>query len=263
LRVFLASDLKKMRRVVLRLRSYVGRSHPEDFERLAVRLGPARELGHPNVARVLDLTRHLVEHPQRTHEHHALVSEYRTEPTLDTLIPLGPMDPLRAARILRQVLLACEAAHRRGLVHRLLSPSRIHVSSGKKDHAYVRDFGLAIFLGAAGRGRGLLGTAVLAYAPPEVLVAGPCDHRADLYSAGAIVYAMLGGAPPFRWDSARERLRSILAETPVPLAASVVRSLPRGLEALVMRLLAREPRERPESARAAIEALDAITGPSA
>jgi hypothetical protein len=69
---------------------------------------------------------------------------------------------------------------------------------------------------------------------------------------------MLGGAPPFRWDSARERLRSILAETPVPLPLAVRRSLPEGLEALVMQLLARDGGERPESARAAIDKLDVI-----
>jgi serine/threonine-protein kinase len=258
LRTFLAADLKKMRRVLLRLRSYVGRLAPDDYERLAVRLGPARELRHPNIARVIELQRQLVEHPTRTHEHHLLVSEFRAEPSLDRLIALGPMEPPRAARILRQVLLACEAAHRRGVVHRLLSPRKIHVAANREDHVHVRDFGLAVFLGAVGKGRGLLGSAVLAYAPPEVLVAGPCDPRADLYAAGAIAYAMLGGAPPFRWDSAREQLRSILAETPVPLPLSVRRALPEGLEGLVMSLLAREPDERPASAREAIDALDAI-----
>jgi serine/threonine protein kinase len=269
LRTFIASDLKKLRRVVLRLRSYVGRSEPENFERLGVRLGPARELRHPNIARVLDFRPLLVEHPvgprseRRTHEHQLLVTEFRAEPTLERLIALGPMDPLRAARILRQTLLACEAAHRRGLVHRLLSPSKIHVAATRADHVLVRDFGLAIFLGAAGKGRGLQGTAVLAYAPPEVLVAGPCDHRADLYAAGAIAYAMLGGAPPFRRDSARDKIRSILGETPRPLPAAVRPALPPGLEPLVMQLLASDPDARPANARAAIDALDAIvSGPS-
>ncbi|HZU98260.1 MAG TPA: serine/threonine-protein kinase [Planctomycetota bacterium] len=258
LRTFLASDLKKMRRVVLRLRSYVGRSKPEDFERLAVRLEPARELRHPNVAKVLEVQRMLVEHPRVTHEHHLLVSEYTKDPSLSVLIALGPMEPLRVARILRQILLACEAAHRRGLVHRLLYPEKIHIAAGREDHVRVRDFGLAVFLGATGKGCGLLGTAVLAYAPPEVLVADPCDHRADLYAAGAIAYAMLGGAPPFRWDVKRERMRSILGQTPVPLPAQVRARIPRELESLVMRLLAREPDDRPASARDAIDALDAI-----
>jgi hypothetical protein len=264
LRTFVAADLKRMRRVILRLRSYVGRTRPEDWERLAVRLGPTRELRHPNVVGTLDFQRVLVEHAfgasPRTHEHHVLVSEFLRDPTLDRLIALGPMEPVRVARILRQVLLACEAAHRRGLIHRLISPKKIHVSAEAQqpDLVRVRDFGLALFLGAHGKGRGLLGSAVLAYAPPEVLVAGPCDARSDLYAAGAIAYAMLGGAPPFRWDSKRERLRSILAETPVPLAAAVRAAISPELEAFVMRLLAREPKLRPASAREAIDELDSL-----
>ncbi len=275
LRTFLAADVKnlrRIRRVVLRVRSHVGRTGPEDFERLAVRLAPALELHHPNVARELDVQVVRVEHPSwarttgpREHVHHVLASEYRPEPSLDRIIPIGPMEPLRASRILRQMLLACEAAHRRALIHRLLSPAKIHLTmstAGPGDHVRVRDFGLALFLGAQGKGRGLLGTAVLAYAPPEVLVAGPCDQRADLYAAGAIAYALLAGAPPFRGDSRRERLRAILSETPAPLPRRIRSTLPPGLEDLVMGLLAREPNDRPRDARAAIAALDGVVGPS-
>ncbi|MBI3724520.1 protein kinase [bacterium] len=266
LRSFLATDLRKMRRVVLRVRSFLGRgpekpeaADPDSMEHLGVRLEPARQLRHPNVAALLDLRSvdvvHRFAREPWKNEHRVLVSEFRPEPTLDRLIALGPMEPARAAVILRQVLLACEAAHRRGLLHRLLSPRKIHLGEG--DRARVRDFGLAVFLGETGKGRGLLGTAVLAYAPPEVLVAGPCDRRADLYAAGAIAWAMLAGAPPFRRDSKRDGIRSILSETPGSLPAAVRAGLPRPLEDLVMRLLAREPDDRPADARAAIEELDA------
>jgi hypothetical protein len=74
---------------------------------------------------------------------------------------------------------------------------------------------------------------------------------------------MLGGAPPFRRDSARDKIRSILGETPRPLPAAVRPALPPGLEPLVMQLLASDPDARPANARAAIDALDAIvSGPS-
>jgi serine/threonine-protein kinase len=265
LRVFLATDLRKMRRVVLRVRSFVGKDTPGSVEQLGVRMAPARQLRHPHVASVLDLRRVGIEHPGNiVHEHHVLASEFRPEPVLAGLIALGPMEPLRAARILRQILLACEAAHRRGVVHRLLSPRKVHLKAdwvpgvpGPVDHVRVRDFGVATFLGEAGRGRGLLGTAVLAYAPPEILVAQPSNHRADLYAVGAIAYALLKGAPPFSGDTARDRLKAILSETPAPLPRSVVSQIPRGFEELVMALLGREPNDRPASAREAIEALDA------
>jgi serine/threonine protein kinase len=272
LRVFLATDLRKMRRVVLRARSYLQDQKPGSFEQLGVRLSPARQLRHPHVAPVSDLQRITVEQPASgktvTHEHHVLATEFRAEPTLDRLIALGPMEPARAVKLLRQILLACEAAHRRGVLHRLLSPKKVHVNAnwdvgarGPEDHVRVRDFGVATFLGEAGRGRGLLGTAVLAYAPPEVLLAGPCDHRADLYATGAIGYALLNGAPPFDGSTKAHRLKAILSETPAPLPRSILSAVPRGLEELVMALLARDPEDRPASAREAIERLDASLPP--
>src|SRR5205807_3223750 len=106
------------------------------------------------------------------------------------------------------------------------------------------------------------GTAVLAYAPPEVLLASPSDHRADLYGTGAIAYALLNGAPPFRGTTKGDRLKAILSETPAPLPRNILTQLPRGLEELVMALLARDPDDRPASAREAIERLDASLPPS-
>jgi serine/threonine protein kinase len=98
---------------------------------------------------------------------------------------------------------------------------------------------------------------VLAYAPPELLVAGPRDRRADLYSTGAIAYALLAGRPPFAESSARERIRAILHEAPPPFPDKVRDGLPRGLAELVLRLMSKELDRRPSTAREAIDALDA------
>lgn len=269
LRVFAATDMRKMRRVVLRVRSFVGgEPRPAPWEQLGVRLSAARGLRHPHVVPHTDLQRIVVEVPHgEPHEHHVLASEFRAEPTLDRLIALGPMEPARAVRILRQILLACDAAHRRGVLHRLLSPGKVHVNAnwvagGKapEDHVRVRDFGVATFLGEGGRGRGLHGTAVLAYAPPEVLYAHPATERSDLYAAGAIAYALLNGAPPFPGNTARDRLRAILSETPAPLPRNLVSRIPHAFESLIMTLLRREPYDRPASAREAIDAIDSFVG---
>ena len=117
-----------------------------------------------------------------------------------------PFEP--ALRFARQLFAALEAAHSEGVVQRDLKPQKILIDAS--DNLYVSDFGLAKSLEAevsmGTRTGQILGTP--RYMSPEQVEAKEADHRADLYSAGLIVYEMFTGELPFRGASAMQLMYS-------------------------------------------------------
>lgn len=171
-------------------------------------------------------------------------------------------------RIMHDVLDALAHAHKRGVVHRDIKPANI-LTQGS--HALVTDFGVAKALSAALPGAGVgFTTAGMAigtpsYMAPEQLAGDPsADHRIDLYAAGLLAYELLSGQSPFAGPSPRETMAAQLTRDPKPLH-EVNPTVPASLSALVMRLLAKDPENRPANAEVVIEELDAMTitvGPS-
>ena len=157
-----------------------------------------------------------------------------------------PVD--RAVRIAVDVCRALEHAHARGIVHRDIKP--VNVWLDENESARLGDFGLAA---TDRRSREavegmLVGT--VAYLPPEQALGRASDPRSDLYSLGALLYEMLAGQPPFDGDDAVAIISQHLNAEPV--APSRHRSeVPRALDEVVLRLLAKSPDERPESAAVA------------
>src|SRR5205085_1053735 len=155
--------------------------------------------------------------------------------------PHGLAVPLAAILTLVQELCAPLAyLHGEGLVHRDLKPDNVLVRPNGQP--VLMDFGLVTqFTGEVQRERlqvegEISGT--LAYMAPEQIRGEPVDARADLYSLGCILYELLVGHPPFLARSERELLREHLES--VPLAPSRHGGdLPSGLDALVLRLLAK------------------------
>jgi pSer/pThr/pTyr-binding forkhead associated (FHA) protein/tRNA A-37 threonylcarbamoyl transferase component Bud32 len=107
----------------------------------------------------------------------------------------GHLDPLRAARIVRQVGAALDAAHARGMLHRDVKPSNVLL--GREDHAYLTDFGLAK-PAASSDGLTRHGTVVARaeYVAPEQLMGQRVDARADTYALGCVLFEALTGSPP-------------------------------------------------------------------
>jgi eukaryotic-like serine/threonine-protein kinase len=98
------------------------------------------------------------------------------------------------------------------------------------------------------------------FIPPEALLdAGKFDGRGDLYALGAVAYELLAGRPPFDRGNADELWQSHLTLTPPPASVRLGRPLPRDLEMLVMRMLAKDPARRPQSANETRDLLDACT----
>ncbi len=162
---------------------------------------------------------------------------------------------MRITDIGQQICDALEYAHRQGLVHRDLKPENVLVA--KHGRAYVAklvDFGLARMrqIGADGTTgnaaveRGIAGTVY--YLAPEVIAGRPAEVAADLYSLGAVLYQMVTGRVPFSDMNEFAILDQHLKEAVTPPSQSRA-DVPPELEALILRLLAKDPRERPASAR--------------
>jgi serine/threonine-protein kinase len=165
-------------------------------------------------------------------------------------------------RILHDVLDALGYAHKRGVVHRDIKPANI-LTQGS--HALITDFGVAKALSAALPGAGVgFTTAGMAigtpsYMAPEQLAGDPTsDHRIDLYAAGLLAYELLSGQSPFASPSPRETMAAQLTRDPTPLH-EVNPSVPTSMSALIMKLLAKDPDDRPPNAEAVIDELDAMT----
>ncbi|HJU91278.1 MAG TPA: protein kinase, partial [Gemmatimonadaceae bacterium] len=171
------------------------------------------------------------------------------------------LSPDEAVAILRDVALALEHAHARGIVHRDIKPENILLANNT---AVVTDFGIAKAIAKATDTAAFntltqqgasLGTPAY-MAPEQALGDERVDHRADIYAWGMVAYEMLAGAHPFGGKSSSQAMVAAqISETP-PTLATRARALPSHLSALVDRALRKEPNERPASASELVRGLD-------
>jgi eukaryotic-like serine/threonine-protein kinase len=175
-------------------------------------------------------------------------------------VPIG-----ESIAILRDVARALGAAHARNVVHRDIKPENILLSAGA---ALVSDFGVAKAVSAATQGPESSATMTAigvsvgtpAYMSPEQIAADPgVDHRTDLYAWGVVAYELLAGQRPFAELSGAALMKAQMGTMP-PALASVAPQVPRALAELVMRCLAKEPAQRPQSAAELLAVLDLPSG---
>jgi predicted Ser/Thr protein kinase len=215
-------------------------NNPLYLDRFEAEARSAAKLNHPNIVHiyqvgVYDGLRFIVmEYVQGTN-----LREY--------LLKKGPPDLPQALSIMRQAAAAVGAAGEVGLVHRDIKPENLLLT--KKGQVKVADFGLCRDLDSdrhhVTQPGVTMGTPL--YMSPEQARGQPMDHRSDLYSLGVTYYHMLAGHPPFRADSALALAMKHVVDTPVDL--SVHRpDLPPDLCRLVMKLMAKQPADRYQSA---------------
>ncbi len=184
-----------------------------------------------------------------------LLLEHLPGGTLEQRIQSGPLDVPTTVAIARDLARGLSALHARGVVHRDLKPSNVAFDVDGRavlidvGHAKLEESEAAPPLTAPGQA---LGTP--AYMAPEGISGGTLDPRADLYALGCVVFAMLGGAPPFGRGSPVEVMRRHLRDAPGDLPAAA----PAELRALVGRLLAKSKLERPDSAADVLTLLDGV-----
>ncbi len=176
-----------------------------------------------------------------------LVMEYIGGITLDDRIKQGgPLEVKEVLRIGMQVARGLAAAHAQGLIHRDIKPANILLENGVQ-RVKITDFGLA----RAADDASLTQSGVIAgtpmYMSPEQAEGKAVDPRTDLFSLGSVLYAMCTGRPPFRADSTMAVLKRVCEEAPRPIR-EVNPDIPDWLAAIVMKLLAKDPAQRFQSA---------------
>src|SRR5579872_463628 len=194
-------------------------------------------LDHPGILKIYE--------PERDDQSIVLPMEFA---------PGGDMRRLRGAGyleivpVLIELARALEHAHARGVVHRDLKPG--NVLFDVHEHVRLADFGVAGTPLSAPRG---LSTALSPFtASPAQLLGEPPTPADDIYGLGALTYELLSGYPPYYPNFDRRRA----IEDPVPPLVPT-QQIPPLLRALVMRMLAKEPRQRPSAMREIIDELDA------
>lgn len=158
----------------------------------------------------------------------------------------GPLDVKDILRIGMQTALGLAAAHAQGLVHRDVKPANILLETNV-DRVLLTDFGLARAVDDASLTR----TGVIAgtplYMSPEQAAGDAVDHRSDLFSLGAVLYAMATGRPPFRAETTFGVLRRIRETAPRPIR-EINADIPEWLERIVFKLLEKDTADRFDSA---------------
>ncbi len=235
--VYLARDRQLDRHVALKMLHPQFAADPTFAERLRREAHAAAGLSHPNIVGVYDWG--------RQGERYFIVMEYVSGHSLAEIIAArGALDPKAAAAVAFEVAAALAFAHRDGIVHRDVKPPNVLLSAD--GHVKVTDFGIATMMGA-GRSAGLTETGTVvgtaSYLSPEQARGEPTDARSDLYSLGVVLYEMLAGSPPFRGDTPVAVAYQHVQDPPPPLG-QVGANVPRALERITMRLLAKDPEDR-------------------
>jgi len=193
---------------------------------------------------------------------HFLTMEFIDGPTLAGLIEEQGRLPWRdAATFITQVAHALDHLHSQGIIHRDIKPANILIENGSR--AKLADLGLAKQVdndAAAGGGLTMQGIAMgsPAYMPPEqIRNARDATASADIYALGATFYQAVTGIIPFDGKNGTEVMTKVLREEPKPIV-SLVPDIPVGVAALIHSMLAKDPANRPASAKALIAEIEAV-----
>ena len=220
-----------------------GRARVQREARAMARLGD-----HPHVVAVLDAG----EEEGRPF----IVSQLLTGGSLEDRLADtgGAVEVADALRIGRQVAEGLASAHTQGVVHRDVKPANIWFDAA--GNALLGDFGLAQVADEARLTTEGMIVGTASYLAPEVAVGRDADARSDLYSFGAVLYELLTGRPPFLGDLT-EVVSQHVNTAPVDPAFHNP-AVPTGLDALVRRLLAKDPDERPRDAHDVVATLASV-----
>ena len=204
----------------------------------------ARLSAHPSVVTVFDVGEH--------EGQPFIVMEYLDGGSVYDRIRSAPVAPGRAVEWLRQAAAGLDAAHAQGIVHRDVKPANLLLDD--EDRVHVTDFGIA---SAAGFDTLTLPGTVLGtagYLSPEQARGESATAASDRYALGVVAYELLTGERPYAAETPVTEAFAHL-NAPIPSAAQVAPALPRGVDAVFERALAKEPDARPASAGELVEEL--------
>jgi streptogramin lyase/predicted Ser/Thr protein kinase len=237
--VYLAEHLRLGRKVALKVLAPQLAENEKFRERFLRESKLAASIDHPNIVPIYDadeaegLLYIAMRYVEGTDLHRLLKQE-------------GRLEPVRATGIVTQIAAALDVAHASGLVHRDVKPGNALLTAD--DHVYLSDFGLTkrtlSVSGLTETGQ-LVGT--LDYVAPEQIKGDPVDPRADVYSLGCIVYECLTGQVPYPRDMEVAVLWAHVQDAP-PSVTAERPELPLEVDDVVAHAMAKDPRERTETA---------------
>ncbi len=237
--VYQAEQTMMDRRVAIKVINKSLLDHPDALERFGREVKAAARLTHPNIVIAFDA--------EQVGDLHMLVMEYVEGQSLDQVLRRhGPLPVAHACHYVRQAALGVQYAFERGMVHRDIKPANLMLAP--RSQVKILDFGLAKVISEATAQLSL--TASGAYmgtpeycAPEQATDARQADTRADIYSLGCTLYALLAGRPPFQGDVAVLTALAHMSKEPTPLP-EVRPEVPAELWAVVARTLAKDPAQR-------------------
>ena len=251
--VYLARDVRIGRRVALKTVKVDARFDDEDeAKEFYQRLQREAELGgllqHPNVVTLYE--------PGYENGRIAwLATEYVEGESLREMLKREQrLSVVDALRIGEDLLRGLSYAHSRDVIHRDIKPANILIA--RTGDAKIADFGIARATDSTLTNVGsMLGTP--SYMSPEQVRCKPVTPRTDLFSFGAMLYEMLTGMKAFGAPDIGGILRNVVEQMPPP-PSSINPEIPAELDAIVMKLLAKHPGDRFESADSALQSLSAV-----
>jgi serine/threonine protein kinase len=258
--IYEADQINVRRKVALKLLDPILSQDGQNVARFKREASAASALTHPNTITVHDFG--------RTEQGWMYIAiELVDGVTLKGLFTEEkPLPWRRACRIMRQVCDSLEDAHRHGVIHRDLKPDNIMVCrrGDQPDFVKVLDFGIARIVGKqdsvslSGDG-GVFGTP--RYIAPEVAQGGEASALSDVYSLGAVFYRVLTGRPPFLARTAMALIREhVSAQPPAFATANPTAHVPRAVEDIIMRCLAKWPGDRPTAMKEVSALLEEALG---
>ena len=236
--VYLAQDQELGRGVAIKILDDRHARDEQFVERFRREAQNAAGLSHPNIVSIYDRG--------DSEGTYYIAMEHVEGRTLKELIVARGPSPLGIAiDYTRQILSALRFAHRNGIVHRDIKPHNVIVDDDGR--VKVMDFGIAR-AGAASQmteAGSIIGTAQ--YLSPEQARGAPVDQTSDLYSTGIVLYELLTGSVPFNGETPVEIAMKHLSQAPVPPSTHRP-EVPRDLDYVVLRALAKDPADRYHSA---------------
>ncbi|MEE9324565.1 MAG: protein kinase, partial [Dehalococcoidia bacterium] len=205
---------------------------------------------HPHIVTVFDLGKH--------EGQPYMVTELMDGGDVESTIGKAPDSKLDLEQTLEIAKAVCRGlafAHSKEIVHRDIKPGNVWLTS--EGVAKVGDFGLAIAVDRSRLTQEGMMVGTVSYMPPEQALGSEVTPQADLYSLGAMLYEMVTARPPFLGDDPVAIISQHINTAPVAPSWHNAQC-PKPLEALILRLLAKDPSERPESAADVLTALEAI-----
>jgi eukaryotic-like serine/threonine-protein kinase len=260
--VYKARDTRLNRVVAVKLLPPDSAERPDRRHRLEIEARAISSLNHPHICTLFDVGEH--------DDWIFIVMEYVDGETLDDRLTKGPLESNEVLRFGGQIADALDCAHREHIVHRDLKPSNVMLT---RSGAKLLDFGLA--RAPLVESKGLLSTAsfdhrrataegtiigTVQYMAPEQLEGKEADARTDIFAFGTLLYEMATGHKAFDGDSQASIIASILTAHPPAISAARHSQphdgLPKSLDYLAERCLAKNPDERWQTARDLKAAID-------